>query len=271
MSPTSRKKRSILRRPTRSHGLALPLALTLALALGSLVALPAAAQSFQEDLTRADGLLREGRYAEALGISGSLVAEVAPQIVVPGDEGEGALGMLLGVHALAQAGVAGEGLEQGVDRAPALAREATFHWTLAQSLEPALGKSTLAVYGEAGARLAEVRVDESCRLRQPLPEGLEEPRKIGDPGVVPPRKVRSPFPQYSPHARQANIEGAVILRAVVDREGRVRYPCVLDTDSPVFVYMLAEAVKDWRFEPALVDSRPVPVYYDLSIRFTLDR
>lgn len=269
MSPTSRKERSILRRPTRSHGLALSLAL--ALGLVSLIALPAAAQSFQEDLTRADGLLREGRYGEALGISGSLVAEVAPQIVVPGDEGEGALGMLLGVHALAQAGVAGERLEQGVDGAAALDREATFHWTLAQSLEPALGKSTLAVYGEAGARLAAVRVDESCHLLQPLPEGWEEPGKIGNRGVVPPRKVRSPSPQYTAQAREAKIEGAVILRAVVDREGRVRYPCVLDTDSPVFVYMLAQAVKDWRFEPALVDSRPVPVYYDLSTRFTLDR
>jgi len=254
-------------RPIRSP--LLPLVAVIGLL--SLVAAPATAQSFQEELTRADGLLREGSYAEALGISGSLVEEVAPQIVVRGSEGEGALGMLLAVHALAQAGVAGERLEQEVQGASALAREATFHWTLAQSLEPALAKSSLAVYGDAGARLAAVRVDEHCHLLPPLPEGLEGPRKIGESGLVPPRKVRSPFPAYSPYAREAKIEGAVILRAVIDREGRVRYPCVLDTDSPVFVYMLAQVVKDWHFEPALVDSRPVPVYYELSTRFTLDR
>ena len=116
-----------------------------------------------------------------------------------------------------------------------------------------------------------MRVDENCHLQPPLPEGLDEPGKIGETGLVPPRKVRSPFPEYSPYAREAQVEGAVILRAVIDSEGRVRYPCVLDTDSPVFVYMLAQAVKDWRFEPALVDSRPVPVYYELTTNFTLDR
>lgn len=88
---------------------------------------------------------------------------------------------------------------------------------------------------------------------------LSEPRKIG--GVIP------VFPEA---ARASKTQGTVVLQTVIDEEGVVRDLEVLRSADPALDQAAAEAVRQWRFEPAkLADGTPVAVSYVLTIRFAL--
>ena len=88
-------------------------------------------------------------------------------------------------------------------------------------------------------------------------------------GIERPQRVHYVAPEYTELARRARIEGPVILQTVIDVNGNVQDVKVLRglnfglTDSAV------AAVKQWRFEPATLNDRPVAVYYNLTVNFTL--
>ncbi len=84
-----------------------------------------------------------------------------------------------------------------------------------------------------------------------------------------PVAISQPQPRYPEMARRARIEGIVILEAIIDRDGNV-------TDVQVrkgLPYGLTEeavkAVRQWKFKPATLNSKPVAVFYNLTVRFAL--
>jgi protein TonB len=104
----------------------------------------------------------------------------------------------------------------------------------------------------------------------PPPEG---PYELTTAAIVPPEliggtKVHPRFPEL---ARAARLSGRVILRAVIGADGSVGEIEVLDCSKPGlgFEEAAAEAVARWRYEPATLRGRPVPVYLVVQIRFTL--
>ena len=90
-----------------------------------------------------------------------------------------------------------------------------------------------------------------------------------DGGVLPPRKVYAPWPPYTEGARKSRIQGVVILEAIIDAMGNVTDVKVLKglpeglTDSAV------ASIREWKFKPAMLEGRPVPVFFNLSIKFSL--
>ena len=94
------------------------------------------------------------------------------------------------------------------------------------------------------------------------------PMKIGS-GVLPPKKVYAPQPLYTEDARQARIQGVVILEAIIDEQGRVRNVKVLKGLPEGLSESAVETAAEWEFEPATLNGEPVPVYFNLTIRFSL--
>ncbi|HUO87349.1 MAG TPA: energy transducer TonB [Thermoanaerobaculia bacterium] len=89
--------------------------------------------------------------------------------------------------------------------------------------------------------------------------------------ITPPRAVDRPAPQYTSEAREARIQGVVILRVEIDRQGRVRSTKVLKGLPMGLSESAAETVSRWRFEPALdADGEPIDVYYNITINFRVD-
>jgi TonB family protein len=88
-------------------------------------------------------------------------------------------------------------------------------------------------------------------------------------GIKPPIKTYDPPPRYTEEARQGQIQGVVILEAVIDREGNIPRVKVLKglpsglTDSAV------ETVKQWKYKPATLEGKPVAVFMVLTISFSL--
>ena len=87
-------------------------------------------------------------------------------------------------------------------------------------------------------------------------------------GMKAPVKTVHVAPVYPMVARQAHIEGVVILEAVLDDQGRVESVRVLRS-FPMLDQAAVDAVRQWRFTPALLNGQPVPVVMTVTVNFTL--
>jgi TonB family protein len=74
--------------------------------------------------------------------------------------------------------------------------------------------------------------------------------------------------KYPEAARKAGIQGTVVLRVVTDYSGDVKEVTVLSGD-PVLAQAAADAVKQWKYEPYLVDGAPTEMETQVSINFHL--
>ena len=102
-----------------------------------------------------------------------------------------------------------------------------------------------------------------------VPGGMGRwPMKVGG-GVLPPQKIHTPQPVYTEEARLARIQGVVILEAIIDEKGAVQQVKVLKGLPQGLSESAVETAKKWRFKPATLDGQPVPVYFNLTVRFSL--
>jgi len=87
---------------------------------------------------------------------------------------------------------------------------------------------------------------------------------------TPPKLIKLVKPIYPDIARKAGIEGMVILKILVDVDGKVIDAVVLKSLGNVGCDEAAiEAAKQCRFEPALQRDKPVRVWVSYPVRFVL--
>ncbi len=80
--------------------------------------------------------------------------------------------------------------------------------------------------------------------------------------------IRKVNPTYPPLARQARIQGTVILRAVISKDGSIEN-LQLVSGHPMLAPAAIEAVKQWRYKPYLLNGEPVEVDTEVQVNFTL--
>ena len=86
----------------------------------------------------------------------------------------------------------------------------------------------------------------------------------------PPVLVRRVPPEYPEEARRKEIEGLVVLEAILDREGRVEPDVQVVRSIPILDEEAVSAVRKWRFRPGRDrDGSPVRVILEIPIRFVL--
>ena len=102
------------------------------------------------------------------------------------------------------------------------------------------------------------------------PPGPDDP-KAGDYVYVEefPEAIRRVPPAYPDAARQAKVEGTVALQVLVGRDGLVRDVKVVKS-VPGLDQAAIEAVRQWKFKPALTKGEPVAVWVMVPVVFTLN-
>jgi TonB family protein len=88
-------------------------------------------------------------------------------------------------------------------------------------------------------------------------------------GVSAPRVLENPSPDYSEEARKAKYQGTVVLWLIVGSDGRPRDVRVARSLGMGLDQKAIEAVKQWRFQPALKDGSPVAVQINVEVNFHL--
>jgi len=89
------------------------------------------------------------------------------------------------------------------------------------------------------------------------------------PGVSPPRVTYAPEPEFSETARAAGYQGVCTLGLIVGVDGRPRNIKVLHAIGMGLDEKAVEAVRSWRFSPALKDGKPVEVEIAVEVDFHL--
>jgi len=84
----------------------------------------------------------------------------------------------------------------------------------------------------------------------------------------PPRKIVDARPVYPEFARNARVEGTVILEAVLDTSGTITQLRVVRS-VPLLDRAALDAVRQWKYTPTVYGGRSVSVLMTITIRFTL--
>jgi len=88
-------------------------------------------------------------------------------------------------------------------------------------------------------------------------------------GVSAPKPIYAPDPEYSEEARKAKYQGTCVLWLVVGPDGKPRDIKVARTLGLGLDEKAIEAVKTWKFEPAMKDGKPVAVQINVEVSFRL--
>jgi len=80
--------------------------------------------------------------------------------------------------------------------------------------------------------------------------------------------IRRVNPTYPPLARQARIQGVVILQAQISKDGSIEN-LQLISGHPMLAPAAIEAVKQWKYKPYLLNGEPVEVDTQVQVNFTL--
>jgi protein TonB len=87
-------------------------------------------------------------------------------------------------------------------------------------------------------------------------------------GVTQGLLIRKISPNYPPLARQARIQGQVLLRAQISRTGDIEN-LQLISGHPMLAPAAIEAVKQWKYKPYILNGEPVEVDTEIMVNFTL--
>jgi periplasmic protein TonB len=133
----------------------------------------------------------------------------------------------------------------------------------------------------AVSSVSAVSTDALVRILGPVPvaapppppsvkKSVQTPRvRIG--GIVQSAKlIRQPKPVYPELAKRARIQGVVRLHALISRDGTIEGLKVV-SGHPLLVPSALEAVKQWVYQPTLLDGEPVEVETDIDVNFTLSQ
>ena len=75
-------------------------------------------------------------------------------------------------------------------------------------------------------------------------------------------------PPYPPMAKMARVQGAVVLQALISKQGTIQNLRVV-SGHPMLVQAALDAVKQWRYRPYLLNGEPVEVETQITLNFSL--
>lgn len=97
-------------------------------------------------------------------------------------------------------------------------------------------------------------------------DSVVQPLRVGG-DVTAPLVLTRIQPVYPEEARRARLSGIVIVEAIVDRHGNVGHVRVLKGLPMGLDRAAAEAIEQWKFQPATLHGEPVDVYFILTVNF----
>jgi periplasmic protein TonB len=101
---------------------------------------------------------------------------------------------------------------------------------------------------------------------EPEPEETQRVRVGGE--VRAPVLIRRVAPKYPPLARPTRVEGVVRLACIIGVDGRLNSITTV-SGHPLLVPAAVEAVRQWRYQPTLLNGNPVEVVMQVSVNFKL--
>jgi len=99
------------------------------------------------------------------------------------------------------------------------------------------------------------------------PPKVAAPQKVRiSQGVLEGNKLRDVQPQYPQMAKVAHIQGDVVLRAVISKQGAIENLTAV-SGPPLLIPSAMDAVKQWHYRPWVLNGEPVEVDTIITVKF----
>jgi len=99
----------------------------------------------------------------------------------------------------------------------------------------------------------------------------EKPVDIGTEPLVPPRVVKETPPLYTKNAFDRGIEGRVVLKVIIRKDGSIGPVRVDQSLDDELDEAAAEAIRKWQFDPATVKGEPINVLTNIEVDFIIQK
>jgi TonB family protein len=76
-------------------------------------------------------------------------------------------------------------------------------------------------------------------------------------------------PVYPPEMKAAGVSGTVILEVKIDADGKPADVKVVQSPAPELAQAAVDAVKQWKWKPAVMNGKAVAVVSNITVRFAL--
>lgn len=144
-----------------------------------------------------------------------------------------------------------------------------------QSRNPAPALATASIQGEIGKTFI---VAQNTRgnpvlvaVTPKLPSAVTEAGEIKTVGggVTQPKLIHPVEPHYPDNVRKEKTTGQVVIQAIIEKDGAVARATVVRPVHPDLDAAALEAVRQWRYEPAKQNGKPLAVYMTITVDFRL--
>ena len=204
-----------------------------------------ATDPFIEHLAVSETALKKGDYAKALKVDEELIQGMVDHLG-PGSDETKWFAVAVLHKALALAGLGQQD-------------EAIWYWHAAVNIYPDIAVSDMSMFGAPAAFLKE----------HPLVEEPQIPHAGGQ-SVKAPVPLKRVEPVYPYAVRAYHVTGIIVMQCVIDKSGNVRDIVIKRRLSAgTLTYAAMEAARKWKFEPGLMDGKPVDVLFNLTFNFIL--
>lgn len=88
-------------------------------------------------------------------------------------------------------------------------------------------------------------------------------------GVQEAKVINRVEPIYPTFAKQARIQGEVLLEAIIAKDGSIQNLRVVNQAHPLLIQAALQAVQQWRYQPTLLSGEPVEVETIIRVQFKL--
>jgi len=97
---------------------------------------------------------------------------------------------------------------------------------------------------------------------------VSEQKDKATPELEPAVLLRQVPPRYPQQAREARIEGTVVLEGVIGTDGKLQNLRVVRGD-PRLTQAALDAAKQWRYKPGRIHGQPVESDTQINVNFSL--
>src|ERR1051325_1967456 len=218
-----------------------------------LVSTSAFAQNWRGLLESASDDLQAQRYSRARRTSIKLINSMMDNL----NTGQGAaytMGLTVAYRALAEAGMGNY-------------EEADWYRHVALAMHPQVAQLDVTPFGAAGAWFSARETDAAPDLPPSMASSSGDSPSRQDP-VCTYKKM----PKYPLGAVLGKVSAPVVVHVLIDSNGTVHHPTIASQAlAPTLVYAATEAVKQWQFQPAMIDGKRHAVDVDLTVNFVNGR
>lgn len=146
------------------------------------------------------------------------------------------------------------------------ARNAGFQLQVGQPASIQMLPSMQPVKSMVDVPCADLKSAQKTLESQPVPEQIYN---SGSKDVTPPEKIAGGQPKYPENARRRGVQGDVAISFILREDGTPTYIFVAESLDSELDESAIEAVRGWRFKPAIKDGHPVAAAITVKVHFGL--